>query len=615
MNAVRQVGRKGREVVPHVRRTVPRAAVRWPLPTVVLCAAALMGFSGPPAHGAEDFRTWTSTGGSQIEARFAGYDGTLFVVLERRDGTRLKIRRDGLTPADRELLPAAVTSPAPAPGSGPDAVHTPGTPSVPPRLPGRAEAGGPTSKLWGRDGELWTPDSRLPDFSFAGYRGGTGAPPDMPVSTSVRDHGARGNGHTDDTAAFLAAVQATSQGAILVPAGRYVLTDTVTLSRGGVVLRGEGPDRTVLVCPKPLAQIHPAPPVDEFKSKYSFSGGFIAIRGGSRSGMASAVSEPAKRGDMIIVLADASAFRPGSAIRLTMTNAASLGRHIHADRADPGKATFKECPNFMDWIAWVTAVDGGRVTLDRPLRLDLRPEWSPLAWTWAPTTEDQGVEHLSFEFPGVPKKPHLEEEGYNGIHMSGVINGWVRDVAFADCDNGVIATGCRFCLIENTRFTAPKRKDPTGHHALWVSGRAQDCLVTRFDIGTRFVHDLTVEGLANGNVFSKGRTVQMTFDHHANMPYENLFTDIDAGDPSKFWVSGGRNDRGPHAGARSTFWNIRTKGASAAPLPDWPMMNLIGVHGYSSDRDKDGSWIEKLSGVVPPDLHEAQRARRLSGRR
>ncbi len=206
---------------------------------------------------------------------------------------------------------------------------------------------------------------------------------------------------------------------------------------------------------------------------------------------------------MIVVLADASAFRPGSAIRLTMTNAASLGRHIHADRADPGTATFKECPNFMDWIAWVTAVDGGRVTLDRPLRLD---------------------------------------------------------------------------------------------------------------IGTRFVHDLTVEGLANGNVFSKGRTVQMTFDHHANMPYENLFTDIDAGDPLKLWVSGGRNDRGPHTGARSTFWNIRTKG-SAAPLPDWPMMNLIGVRGYSSDRDKDGSWIEKLSGVVPPDLHEAQRARRLSGQR
>lgn len=586
-----------------------------PLHVAILCAAAALTVPGQRAAGADEFRTWTSTSGAKIEARFAGYDGALSVVLERRDGTRLKIRRDGLIMGDRARLPTTATPPAPVPRIGPDAGRAPETPAVPPRLPGRSDVGGPISKLWGRDGELWMPDSRLPDFSFAGYRGGTGAPPQIPVATNVRDHGARGNGHTDDTAAFLAAVQATERGAILVPAGRYVLTDIVTLSRGGVVLRGEGPDRTILVCPKPLARIHPAPPVDEFKSKYSFTGGFIALRGGSHSGPASAVSEPARRGDTTIVLTDASAFRPGSAIRLTMTNAASLGRHIHADRGDPGTATFKEYPNFMDWVAWVTAVDGGRVTLDRPLRLDLRPEWSPVAWTWAPAAEDQGVEHLSFEFPGVPKKPHLEEEGYNAIQMSGVINGWVRDVAFADCDNGVIATGCRFCLIENTRFTAPQRKSPTGHHALWISGRGQDCLFTRFDIATRFVHDLTVEGLASGNVFSKGRTVQMTFDHHANMPFENLFTDIDAGDPSTLWSSGGRDDRGPKTGARSTFWNIRTKGASAAPLPDWPMMNLIGVRGYSSDRDKDGAWVEKLSGVAPPDLHEAQRARRLSGRR
>ena len=25
------------------------------------------------------------------------------------------------------------------------------------------------SGLWGKDGELWSPESRLPDFSFAGY--------------------------------------------------------------------------------------------------------------------------------------------------------------------------------------------------------------------------------------------------------------------------------------------------------------------------------------------------------------------------------------------------------------------------------------------------------------
>jgi hypothetical protein len=34
-----------------------------------------------------------------------------------------------------------------------------------------------TSTLWGRDGEEWTPSSRLPDFPYAGYPMGVITPP------------------------------------------------------------------------------------------------------------------------------------------------------------------------------------------------------------------------------------------------------------------------------------------------------------------------------------------------------------------------------------------------------------------------------------------------------
>ncbi len=518
-------------------------------------------------------------------------------------------------PSTLNLPPSTAAAPAADPSASAfnplPSFRTP-SPAKAAAAPAVAQGKGKPSKLWGANGEEWTPASRLPDFSFAGYRCGEKPVPEIPVATDATKHGAKGNGSTDDTDAIQAAIDATPQGAVLLPAGRYVITRELTLRTGGVVLRGEGPGRTVLVCPKSLSEVHGAALVDNTKSKWAFSGGFVTMRGSSHGSRAADVAEPAKRGDTAIVLSDASAFRPGDYIRLTMNNAASLGRYIHGDRFEAGEATFKERKNFMDWVARVVAVEGTRVTLDRPLRLFLRPEWKPEAWTWQPGAEDMGVEDLSFEFPGVPKKAHLLEVGYNAIQMSGVVNGWVRNVEILDCDNGIIASGCRFCLVENVRFDNPRRKDPSGHHAMWATGAAQDCLFTRFQIATRFVHDLTVEGIATGNVSSGGRTEQLTCDHHCNAPYENLFTDLDAGDPSRLYVCGGRGDRGPHTGIHTTFWNIRGKGTFAKP-PDWPRINLVAV-GDTGGAAKGGSdaWIESLRDVWPPDLHKAQQARRLA---
>ncbi|HYN03608.1 MAG TPA: glycosyl hydrolase family 28-related protein, partial [Vicinamibacteria bacterium] len=101
------------------------------------------------------------------------------------------------------------------------------------------------SDLWGQAGELWTPTSRLPDVAYAGYERGEQAIPSPAVVANVRDFGARGDGVADDTQAFQAAIRATAQGAILVPAGRYTITDLVTIDKPNLVLRGEGRDRTV----------------------------------------------------------------------------------------------------------------------------------------------------------------------------------------------------------------------------------------------------------------------------------------------------------------------------------------------------------------------------------
>ena len=50
-------------------------------------------------------------------------------------------------------------------------------------------------------------------------------------------------------------------------------------------------------------------------------------------------------------------------------------------------------------------------------------------------------------------------------------------------------------------------------------------MVSNFSLQTRLYHDLTVED-ATGCVFMKGSGVDLNFDHHTYLPYENLFTEI-----------------------------------------------------------------------------------------
>ncbi len=113
-------------------------------------------------------------------------------------------------------------------------------------LPVLADEGTVTSRLWGVDGELWSSRSRLPDFSFAGYRRGEELYRIPRESISVKDFGAVGDGVTDDTESFRRALEAGKGKLILIPAGRYALHDLFRIEASGTVLRGAGPDRTVL---------------------------------------------------------------------------------------------------------------------------------------------------------------------------------------------------------------------------------------------------------------------------------------------------------------------------------------------------------------------------------
>jgi hypothetical protein len=477
------------------------------------------------------------------------------------------------------------------------------------------------SALWGEAGELWDPAGRLPDFSHAGYRSGESPIPDVAVVARVTDFGAVPDDEGDDTAAFQRAVAETDSGALLIPAGRYILTDRVSIRRSGVVLRGEGPGRTVLVFPKGLEHIDPKPTTNSGGrplSGYSWSDGFLGIRGSARDQVLSEIAAPARRGDRRLKVAHPRAVSAGMDVTIELRDDDDKTLLAYLYGGDPGDTSaIRPATTRALQVVRILHLEGDVAVLDRPLRYDIRPQWRPHLRAFVVSVSDSGIESLTVEFPARAYQGHFTEAGYNAVAFANVRDCWVRNIEIVNADCGIISSAW-FCTFANVTFRAtddavPFRGD-FGHHGILVS--RTDNLVTGFDFRHRFIHDLTVTSTSAANVFSNGRGVDLCFDHHKRAPHANLFTALDAGAATRLWRSGGGANLGRHCAAWETFWGIRTPGP-VARQSGWStdLVNFVGLALKDPPATTtDGLWIEAIPAhhLVPANLHEAQLARRLA---
>jgi hypothetical protein len=486
-----------------------------------------------------------------------------------------------------------------------------------------SQATAETSKLWGAKGELWSPSSRLPDFSFAGYRSGETPIPSPAVSANVKDFGAVGDGVADDSDAFIKAIANVKSGAILIPAGRYKITRVIQIKKSNIVLRGAGQGRTTLVFPKSLQEIYGRPGYG-VASDWTYSGGLIWAGNWVTTSKKADVVADADRGSRVLALSRTAGLKVGQTIRLSMSDAPdkSLNRHIYADQMNGTQPSIR-------FHSRITRISGNKITLERPLRLHVRTKWKPRILTVSGLVSEVGIEGFTMEFPDVPYLGHFKEVGFNGIFLFGTWNCWVRNVTIHNCESGVLLEKSAFCTVDAVTLTASashkhfpwKKAKPgwfyTGHHG--IQSRNSDDNLHRnfkFDASAHFYHYLSIEN-ATGCVFTKGSAANsMDFDHHGGGTYENLFTEIHLGKADRMWNSSGSAT----TGARETFWNITAvPGSHAKPIPrSWPQVNVIGwpTTGPSS-MDPVKNWLEAIpaSSLSPANLYEAQLTRRLSPKR
>lgn len=454
------------------------------------------------------------------------------------------------------------------------------------------------SQLWGEQGELWDPLGRLPDFSYAGYGQGETSVPSVPIVNNVTKFGAVGDGLTDDTAAFQQAIDETSHGTLLIPQGTYRIEGQIQISKSQIMLRGEGPDQSILFFPNSLEDLFG--PADQ----WSWNGGLIHIEPPESSSEITTITADALRGD-ISVLANEPDLLVGAdmvMLHLTDDSAGSLGRHLYAEQADGGDCTWQN-PLTLTIPLRIESVRGDAVHFTQPLRHDIRSSWNPVLLSY-PSIDHVGIESLRIRFPDTPYAGHLNEPGYNGIFMTdGVVNSWVKDVTIENSDNGVLTDKySKWITVDGLQLEGRE-----GHHGLNIAHTA-DSMFMNLHFKNNWRHAMTVDHRSNGNVFKKVTSdgIELEMDHHRDSPFENLFTNIDA--PTNL-INGGSSCAGYPGGARNTFWGHKE------PLvpPYWQHIqtNLIGPTTVAASLTEQREWIEPVDDLLPRDLHKAQLALRL----
>ncbi|MCF6310953.1 MAG: glycoside hydrolase family 55 protein [Verrucomicrobiales bacterium] len=481
------------------------------------------------------------------------------------------------------------------------------------------------SDLWGEKGEKWTTKSRLPDFSYAGYHCGEIPLPQIEVVSDVTKFGAKGDGKTDCTEAFRAAIAATEQGAIAIPAGRYLISDILWIKKKSIVLRGAGPGKTILHFTKELKVVKPNPGATTSgrpTSNYSWSGGFIWVKGRFEEKSIAAITSESKRGTHQITLEsskEAASLEKGQWVVVEIRDdpQKTLLDHLYAgDAGDTDKITTAVKTRLVSRIA---SIKGNEITLERPLAFDIRKSWQAQLKNFHPKVSEVGIEDLSIDFPAKPYLGHFTERGMNGIAMNRVAHCWIKNVQISNSDSGITLGGSIFTTIDGLIIDSKrsKHKGTTGHHGVSM---AMDSLCQNFDFRTHFIHDIGLNYLNTGNVIKNGKGSNLSLDHHKKAPYANLFCNLDLGVGSEIWRSGGGKHLGKHSGARNTYWNIQAKQNIAWPpagfAPD--QINLIGVQSATkSIKDPNGKWFETIlpTKLRPIDLHAAQLKRRLDQQR
>ncbi|WP_327355201.1 glycosyl hydrolase family 28-related protein [Streptomyces sp. NBC_01304] len=556
----------------------------------------------------------------------------------------------------RGLLTGAMAVAAAAATSGGLAKAAPGSTAPSSAAPGSTAPRPETAELWREFSRTPYTHPQIPYVGRAGHKGGARFPR-RPVVANVLKYGATRDGSQDSAPAINEAIAAAGRaggGTVLVPAGTYRIDGLIHLAYSNVVLRGAGSTRTTLRATKNLTELI-GPYGSRYggdKSSWSWAGGLIWLCPKGRwDSLTRAIEakawpfegwtgnkrdewdtltgvEAGRRGDRSVTVTDPARLTPGDLVLLRLADDADHTLLAHMAGGGPGPEAYTwddktKLTSYVpyEWPVRITRVEGREVTLERPLPLDVRPEWDPRLTTHVAPLTGAGVEGLTLEAVETPQSPHLLDKGHNGVTFQCAYDCWADDITVRHVDNGFGLVAASACTLRRTRV-----EGRGSHHPYFCREGSHDNLVEDFTIAARTVpapagtqlHGINVEGLSSYNVWSRGHMEMGTFDTHRGMPFANVRTQITVTNDGRH---GGDASAGPLYGARFTHWNVTVTNERAGLIKLDEIAPYSATVAISTVREFDQTDVPDFTGALhsrteaygspggvrPLNLYEAQR--------
>lgn len=511
----------------------------------------------------------------------------------------------------------------------------------------------------------------LPDFSYAGYGFGLKSPPEQQGQVLfAEDFGVVANDALDDSIALLEALEeahATDAPVTLqLPKGKLIVSAILPITRSNITVRGwgSGTNGTELHFPRPLAAIdkskrldelrlylkkynkrqrEPMRNIDELFSEYSWTGGFIWVqRANSRAAAYLAEYDPpivklttiesGKRGQRHVRVASTANLAIGDALQIHWFNRdgedGELLKQIYGDTNLAIGSHHWSTPDrpLVRQTTRILAIEGNTVEIGDPLLHDISIAVPAQFSKWE-HLEQVGLEDFSISFPDSPYFGHHLELGYNGIYVTSVIDGWVRDVRFRNADSGILTYNSANLTIANVRSEG----DRPAHYAVHL-GNVHNVLVRDLVVANPVIHSLTFNTQSTKSVYQRATVLKASvLDQHAGANHQNLFDNITLHiDPERaegkpfysVWDGSGAGYWQPGHGRFNTTWNLniivdtgatREETVSLQGLAEGPDAFLVGIHGnreFSVDYRPAPKVLSVNQPAEPSSLYDWQREQR-----
>ena len=334
------------------------------------------------------------------------------------------------------------------------------------------------------------------DFSTAGYA--DGSLPHVPAVLRVVPSGA------DDTALIqqaldtLAARPLSAQGfrgALVLAPGRFRVRGQILMRASGVVLRGAGPDKTVVIA-------------DGVARRALIE---VGATSAARTAEPIAVTKDVPAGARELHLSDVRGMKPGAEIVVTRPSTAEWVAAIGMTNL-PGKFAnllqdWKPGSRNLSWDRTVVAVHtaNNTVTLDAPITMALEKRWGggTVAMTNANAPAERiGIEDLTLESSYDTSHPMDEDHAWIAVQMDNLRDGWVRNVVARHFVSSAVRVNqhARRITILDCQSLAPIA-ERAGYRRQSFVVNGQQVLVARC-LGEEGMNDFAVGMLSAGpNVF------------------------------------------------------------------------------------------------------------------